>query len=185
MKLQRLLLIIQRAFIVLCVSITVYSCTRKQMLMQPIVQNADAEARAFWEALNPSFATVFHFIDTTDLINVKPGTYILDDDNAWVIIMECDMKEQEKALLEIHDNYLDLQMPVSVAENYGYKLRSECKFPKAPLDTIKDIQFFDDPISELIEVQPGQFVVFDTCHAHAPTIGFGSIKKLVGEIRKR
>lgn len=111
MKLQRLLLIIQRAFIVLCVSITVYSCTRKQMLMQPIVQNADAEARAFWEALNPSFATVFHFIDTTDLINVKPGTYILDDDNAWVIIMECDMKEQEKALLEIHDNYLDLQMP--------------------------------------------------------------------------
>ena len=139
MKLQRLLLIIQRAFIVLCVSITVYSCTRKQMLMQPIVQNADAEARAFWEALNPSFATVFHFIDTTDLINVKPGTYILDDDNAWVIIMECDMKEQ----------------------------------------------FFDDPISELIEVQPGQFVVFDTCHAHAPTIGFGSIKKLVGKIRKR
>ena len=162
MKLQRLLLIIQRAFIVLCVSITVYSCTRKQMLMQPIVQNADAEARAFWEALNPSFATVFHFIDTTDLINVKPGTYILDDDNAWVIIMECDMKE-----------------------HYGYKLRSECKFPKAPLDTIKDIQFFDDPISELIEVQPGQFVVFDTCHAHAPTIGFGSIKKLVGKIRKR
>lgn len=70
-------------------------------------------------------------------------------------------------------------------ENYGYKLRSECKFPKAPLDTIKDIQFFDDPISELIEVQPGQFVVFDTCHAHAPTIGFGSIKKLVGKIRKR
>lgn len=153
--------------------------------MQPIAQNFDTETRAFWEALNPSFAVLFHFIDTTDLIDIEPGTYILDGDNAWVIIIECDMKEQEKALLEIHDNYLDLQMPISVAENYGYKLRSECKFPKAQMDTIKDIQFFDDSISELIEVEPRQFVVFDTCHAHAPTIGFGSIKKLVGKIRKR
>lgn len=175
----------QRASIVLFVSLTMYGCMKEQTFVQPIAQDDNAETRALWETLNPSFAAVFHFIDTTNLATVEPGTYTLDGDNAWVIVMECDMKEPEKALLEVHDGYLDLQMPISVAENYGYKPRRECKSPKSPMDMEKDIQFFGDSINEFIKLQPGQFIVFDTCHAHAPTIGFGSIKKLVGKIKKR
>ncbi len=183
MNLKKLYLTTQGIFILHFVFLTMYGCTGKYTIVQPVAQMFNTESRALWEDLNPSFATIFQFIDTTDLVTIEPGTYMLDD-NAWVIIMECDMKTSEKALLEVHDGYIDVQMPISTTESYGYKARNECKIPKAPMDTEKDIQFFSDSINEFIELQPGQFIVFDTSHAHAPTIGSGPIKKLVGKIKK-
>jgi len=124
------------------------------------------------------------FIAKTDLTKLATGTHVIDEGNLWVNIVDSNLREPKDALLEAHDVYIDIQIPLSCPESYGVKKRSECKSPRGEMDTKKDIIFFDDAFDEIITAQVGEQVIFEPDTAHAPLLGSGTIHKAIFKVRK-
>ncbi len=158
-------------------------CSQKSTSTQPIAQDFSPQAEARWIEVNPRFASAFDYLRATDLRSLEPGTYRIDSIEVYITISDARLRSEQEALLEVHDNYYDIQIPIDGVERYGYRDRAECSQPRAEMDAEKDIQFFDDPIASVIGVQPMQFIVFAPEHAHAPMIGEGTLRKAVVKVR--
>lgn len=136
-----------------------------------------------YEKLHPLFPAAFEYLKSLDLTNPPLGKVELDGKNLFVIVSESNLKDEENARLEVHDNYIDIQVPISKAEGFGWKARAELNKEAAPFNTEKDIQFFEDEPSTYFDVQPGEFVIFFPQDGHAPCIGVDTIIKIVVKIK--
>ncbi len=124
-------------------------------------------------ANNPYYAMAQDFIASHDLKSLAPGKHVIDGDNLWVNIVDGAQKDTATARYEVHDDYIDIQIPLSGSESFGVKPRSACTRPDGLINREKDILFFDDPIqaSEIVPVSPGEQITFGPDTAHAPQIG--------------
>lgn len=136
-----------------------------------------------YELLHPAFKKAFDFLRSTDLSALKPGKIELEGDALFVNCAEFEMKQPDETAPEIHRDYIDIQLPLSGSEQMGYLPASELHNPAAPYQAEQDIQFFNDPVTTLVNVQPGQFVIFFPEDAHQPGLGTGMIRKLVVKVR--
>lgn len=132
---------------------------------------------------NPYYVKALEFIKNNDLNALDNGRHEIDGDNLYVNIVDSDMKTLQQARLEVHDKYIDVQVPLSKAETYGITPRSGCKEPDGEMNREKDIMFFKDPVEVTITAQPGEAVTFDTETAHAPLIGEGRIHKAIFKVK--
>ena len=132
---------------------------------------------------NPYYAKAIEYIQTHDLNALENGKHVLDGDNLYVNIVDSDMKTPQQARLEVHDRYIDIQVPLSREETFGVKPRSECRLPDGEMNTEKDILFYKDPVGVTITAKPGEVITFDTDTAHAPLIGEGKIHKAIFKVR--
>ena len=132
---------------------------------------------------NPYYAKAVEFLRTHDLAAMEPGKHVIDGDNLWVNIVDSKMKTPTEARLEVHDKYIDIQVPLSGPESFGVKARSECTSPVGEMDPAKDILFYADPVECIVTVQPGEDVTFAPETAHAPLIGEGMIHKAIFKVR--
>jgi len=132
---------------------------------------------------NEYYRNALEYISGADLCELTPGKHVLDGDNLFVNIVDCKLKTVTEAKLEVHDSYIDIQVPLSGPETFGVKLRKECKFPVGEFDTEKDIQFFEDKVENTITVLPGEPVTFAPEMAHAPLIGDGTIHKAIFKVK--
>ena len=132
---------------------------------------------------NPYYAKAQEIIRTTDLNAMEDGKHVIDGDNLWINISESPMKTREQALLEVHNRYIDIQIPLSKAESFGVKPRSECKDPVDAFNEVKDIQKFHDSYEQVVTVQAGDQITFEPDTAHAPLIGEGVIRKALFKIK--
>lgn len=132
--------------------------------------------------VNPNFKVAFDFLQKTDLTSLPVGKIELDGSNVFVKVMNSKLVTVENAKLEVHNNYLDIQVPVSGAETYGWVKRSDLKEPKADFDTTKDLQFFADKPTTYVTAQPGEAAFFFPEDGHAPQIGDGEILKVVVKV---
>lgn len=132
---------------------------------------------------NPNYAKALEYIKTTDLNSLEPGKHMIDGDNLFVNIVDSQMKTPEQARLEVHDKYIDIQVPLSKSETFGIKPRSECKEPDGEFNSEKDILFFKDKDWESVTVEPGKVITFDTDTAHAPLIGEGTVHKAIFKVK--
>ncbi|MCR5276585.1 MAG: YhcH/YjgK/YiaL family protein [Bacteroidales bacterium] len=132
---------------------------------------------------NPYYAKAQEFIRNNDLAALEDGKHVLDGDNLWLNISESAMKTREQALLEVHNRYIDIQIPLSKAESFGVKPRCECKDPVDAFNEVKDIQKFHDRYDQVVTLQPGEQITFEPDTAHAPLIGEGVIRKALFKIK--
>lgn len=132
---------------------------------------------------NPYYLKALDYIEKTDLQALPKGTHIIDEGNVWVNIVEANMRPATEALLEAHDEFIDLHIPFSCAEGYGVKQRCKCTAPKGEMDKADDILFFTDPITEVITGEIGKMTVFTPEQAHAPLVGMGPIRKAIFKVR--
>ena len=132
---------------------------------------------------NKYYQQALQYIADTDLTELEPGKHLLDGDNLFVNIVDSQMKTPEQARLEVHDKYIDIQVPLSKAESFGVKPRSECKEPDGEFNAEKDILFYKDKDWTTITVEVGQAVTFDPETAHAPLIGEGTIHKAIFKVK--
>lgn len=135
-----------------------------------------------YEKINPLFKKAFDYIQSVDIKNLQVGKIQLDE-NISVAVSDSNLKNENDAKLELHNQYIDIQIPIDKTEKFGWKGRSELKMPHEPFNIAKDIQFFDDKIESIIPVNPGNFVIFWPEDAHAPCIGEGKIRKIVIKIK--
>lgn len=127
----------------------------------------------------------FEYLAATDLKALAPGRYEIDGEKIFVKVMEGDLRQEEDALLEVHDKYIDVQVLVSGnVEKIGWRERRECREPRGSFDAQEDILFFEDRSQSFFEIKPGQFVVFWPEDAHAPMIGNGRVKKVVVKVMR-
>ena len=132
---------------------------------------------------NPHYVAAMEYIKTHDLNSLENGKHFLDGDNLFVNIVDSTLKTKEDARFEVHDRYIDIQVPLDKAETFGIKPRSECTQPIGEMNTEKDVLKFLDPITETVTAQPGEPVAFAPETAHAPLIGEGPIHKAIFKVK--
>lgn len=132
---------------------------------------------------NPNYAAAIDYIKSHDLKKMENGKHIIDGKNLFVMIVDADLKPQKNAKLEVHDDYIDVQVPLSINESFGIKPRKECKLPEGPMDKENDIMFFKDEITEKITAKPGDIITFAPDMAHAPLIGEGKTHKAIFKVK--
>ena len=91
--------------------------------------------------------TVFELIASTDWTTMEPGIHELDGKDIYVNVMERELKQKPDAKLEIHNEYIDIQVLIRGARrspSAGASAGSLSK-PLGEFSVENDISSFDDP----------------------------------------
>ena len=132
---------------------------------------------------NPYYKLALDYIQQTDLTRLPNGKHPIDGDNLWVNITDSPMRTAAEARFEVHNKYVDIQIPLSGAEQYGIKQRTLCTQPIGTFNEQDDYLLFDDPVEEIKTVEQDGLIVFEPDTAHAPLIGQGTIHKAIFKVR--
>ena len=132
---------------------------------------------------NKYYLAALEYIENTDLSELENGKHLIDGDNLFVNIVDSQMKTPEQARLEVHDKYIDIQVPLSGEERFGVKPRKDCTEPDGEFNAEKDILFYKDKDWTTVTVKVGEAITFDPDTAHAPLIGEGTIHKAIFKVK--
>lgn len=132
---------------------------------------------------NPYFQRALEYIQQNDLNALSNCRHTIDGDNLWVNIVDSELRSLSEAKFEAHNQYIDIQIPLSAQESYGVKSRSECQQPIGDFNETDDYILFEDEITSIETRQPGEMIVFTPEDAHAPLIGEGSIHKAIFKVK--
>lgn len=133
-----------------------------------------------YEKINPLFSKVVEFINNTDLNKQELGKIKIDGDNVIVNFAQSKAKSKEEAKLESHNNYIDIQIPLSSNEIMGYSPRVE--LPEEEYNSEKDITFYKGLAESYFTVKPGMFAIFFPEDAHAPAVTENGVKKVIFKV---
>lgn len=141
------------------------------------------EKLSSYESLNPLFKDVIDFVKNNDLNAMEPGKYPIKGDDLFLNIAIAKGKTPDAAVLETHNVMIDIQIPLSGVETYGYT--AAASLPEAEYNAEKDITKFGDLLAEsYVTCQPGMFAIFFPQDGHAPCISIEpEIKKAIFKIK--
>ena len=136
-----------------------------------------------YASLNPLFADVVAFLNANDLQTMEPGKYPIKDKDLFLNLQVAKQRTKETAFLEIHIEMIDIQIPVSAAETFGYT--PLCDLPAFEYNAEKDITKYGDTQPQtFVTVQPGQFAIFFPQDGHMPCITDApEIKKAIFKVK--
>jgi YhcH/YjgK/YiaL family protein len=133
--------------------------------------------------VNPLFPKVVEFIQQHDLNELEPGKYEIEGKDLFVNIQMAKGKTPAEAVIETHNRMIDIQIPLSDAETFGYTQRDE--LPDAEYNAEKDITKIPDLAADsYLTCQPGMMAIFFPQDGHAPCIaGVPEIKKAIFKVK--
>jgi YhcH/YjgK/YiaL family protein len=136
-----------------------------------------------YASLNPLFADVVAFLNANDLQTMEPGKYPIKDKDLFLNLQVAKQRTKETAFLETHIEMIDIQIPVSAAETFGYM--PLCDLPAFEYNAEKDITKYGDTQPQtFVTVQPGQFAIFFPHDGHMPCITDApEIKKAIFKVK--
>ena len=125
-----------------------------------------------YAGLNPLFAEVVDFL-----------SYPIKDKDVALKLSLTKQRTKETAFLETHIEMVDIQVPITCAETFGYS--PLCDLPAYEYDAENDITKYGDTKPQTyVTVNPGQFVIFFPQDGHAPCIiDKEEIKKAIFKIK--
>jgi YhcH/YjgK/YiaL family protein len=134
-------------------------------------------------ALNPLFADVVDFLKCHDLNTMEAGKYPIKEKDLFLNLQMAKGRSQETAVLETHVEMIDIQIPISGDETFGYTPLSD--LPSFDYNAEKDITKYGDTKAQTyVTVKPGQFAIFFPQDGHAPCItNVPEIKKAIFKIK--
>ncbi len=135
------------------------------------------------ESLHPKFKRLFDYIKDNDLLNRETGRIELDGDDLFINNVNPQLIAPEEQVLEVHRDYIDIHIPLDKTEIIGWKPTGECIKEKSAFDVINDCALYGDAPSNLVKVEPGEFLIVYPEDAHAPIIGEGKIRKLIAKVK--
>lgn len=119
-------------------------------------------------SLNPLFKEVLDFIKSNDLNKLEEGKHLIKGNDLFVNVQNAKGKTKEIALLETHKKMIDVQVPLSTAETFGYTPLGD--LPDAEYNAEKDITKYDGLAETYVTCKPGEFAIFFPQDGHAPCI---------------
>ena len=137
-----------------------------------------------YAAINPLFADVVEFLKSHDLNTMEAGKYPIKDKDLFLNLTSAKGKTKEAAVLETHIEMIDIQIPISCAETFGYT--PLCDLPDFEYNAEKDITKYGNTMAQTyVTVNPGQMAIFFPQDGHAPCIsGEAEIKKAIFKVKK-
>ena len=132
-------------------------------------------------SLNPLFAQAVDFLRSTDLNARETGRVVLEEGKLMANFSRLCPKTKEEAKLETHNDFIDIQIPLSGTEIIGYTPRAE--LPEAAYDAENDISFYEGEAADYLVINPGMFAIFFPEDAHAPGITAEGVKKIIMKVR--
>lgn len=133
-------------------------------------------------AMNPRFADVVEFLKDHDLQTMEPGKYPIVGDDVFVNLQVAKQRTKETCFLESHLKMIDIQIPISCEETYGYSPLED--LPDAAYDAEKEMTIYEGvKPKEFVTLKPGMMVIFFPQDGHAPCIVEESeIKKAIFKV---
>lgn len=136
-----------------------------------------------YASLNPLFAQAMAFLKSTDLNALEVGKIELNGSDLVVNVQQTAQKTKEQARLETHNQFIDIQIPLSGTEIMGYTAAKDCQPANASYNADKDITFFDGLADDYLTVKPGMFAIFFPHDGHAPGITPTGVKKVIVKVK--
>ena len=109
------------------------------------------------------------------------GKLTLKENELTVNFAQARPKSKEEAKLETHNNFIDIQLPLSGVELMGYTPRTD--LPEAEYNAEKDITFYEGLAQDYLTIKPGMFAIFFPEDGHAPGITPDGVKKVIVKVR--
>ncbi len=136
-----------------------------------------------YASVNPLFAKVVAFLEENDLNALEPGKHEIEGKDLFVNIQMAKGKTPDEAVIETHDKMIDIQIPLSDTETFGYTQRDQ--LPKAEYNAEKDITKIPGLAADsYVTCQPGMMAIFFPQDGHAPCIaGVPEIKKAIFKVK--
>lgn len=132
--------------------------------------------------LNPLFTEVEKFLKEHPLDTLEPGKHPIKGNDLFVNVTTAKGRTPDAAVLETHINMVDIQIPIDVAETFGYT--PLCDLPQAEYNAEKDITKYEGMAQNFVECQPGMFAIFFPQDGHAPCISMSpEIKKAIFKVK--
>ena len=133
--------------------------------------------------LNPLFADVVEFLKNNNLQTIEEGKHYIKDKDLFVNIQVAKGKTQDAAVLETHIEMIDIQIPITCEETFGYT--PLCDLPDFEYNAEKDITKFGDTKAQTyVTCKPGQMAIFFPQDGHAPCISDNTeIKKAIFKVK--
>lgn len=135
------------------------------------------------EILHPLFKPLFDYVKSCDLFCAQLGRIELDGDNLYIMNSEVDAIPQEKQVLELHHQYIDVHILLEGRERIGWKAADDLTQEVKAYFSDGDCALYGDAPSMWVDLLPGQFVIVYPEDAHAPCIGEGKIRKLIAKVK--
>lgn len=132
--------------------------------------------------VHPRFKKAFEFLQNTDLLALPFGKIELQGSEIFVIVAEVVGKTAEEARMETHNQYIDIQVPISAVETMGWIAGNKLETEIDVYNEQKDVSFFADKASNLLQVHPFQFAIFFPEDGHQPGIADGVHKKIIVKV---
>lgn len=135
------------------------------------------------ESLHPLFKTLFEYVKSHDLLHADTGRIELDGDRLFINNVAAEGVPAERQPLEAHRDYIDVHILLEGSERIGWKSIDDVRNVTKPYDAEADCALYAEPASAYVDLTPGQFLIVYPEDPHAPLIGEGKIRKLIGKVR--
>lgn len=132
-----------------------------------------------YRALHPGFKPGFEFLNNHPLEQLTDGKHAIDGDRLFALGMATSGKGMEKAVLETHRKYIDIQFTFSGTDVIGWDEQPHCTPEPDGYNSDKDVEFYTDRPRLWIPVSSGRFAIFYPEDAHAPLGTDGFVHKVV------
>ena len=133
--------------------------------------------------LNPLFADVVAFLKANDLQTMAPGKYPIKGEDVFLNLQVAKQRTKDTAFLETHIKMIDIQIPISCAETYGYSPLED--LPASEYDAEIDMtKYGDTKPQDYVTLDPGLMAIFFPQDGHAPCIiDEPEIKKAIFKVK--
>ena len=134
-------------------------------------------------SLNPLFKDVVDFLKHNDLKSLSVGKHEIKGGDLFVNVTTVKGKEPADAVLEYHKKMIDIQIPLSASETYGYSPLAD--LPEAEFNVENDMAKVPGiPAQSYVTCTPDMFVIFFPQDAHAPCISMESeLRKVIFKVK--
>lgn len=134
-----------------------------------------------YASVNPLFAQAIEFLKSTDLNAHELGKVVLKEGELFVNFAAARPKTKDDAKIETHNNFIDIQIPLTGTELMGYMPKTD--FAEAEYNAEKDVTFYPGHATDYLTVKPGMFAIFFPEDAHAPGVTEVELKKVIVKVR--
>lgn len=137
---------------------------------------------SYYASLNPLFADVVEFLKNNDLNTLAEGKHYIKDKDLFLNLQVAKSKTKEAAKMETHRKMIDIQIPLSTSETYGYTPLSA--LPELEYNEEKDVIKYDIQAESYVTCKPGEFAIFFPQDGHTPCISDApEIKKAIFKVK--
>lgn len=136
-----------------------------------------------YTSVHPRFRKAFEYLLNNDLAALPSGKVELEGSDLVVNIVDITGKTEADARMETHRNFIDIQVPVGQTETMGWKATEKLCKPTQEYDAVKDLTFYADKATSMLDVQAHEFAVFFPEDGHQPGIAEGTYRKIIVKVR--